>query len=211
MIFHHALDQIYGQRTKLSVLRFLVLSGGGHNGREIARRIGISPMTCHDVLAELLGHGILDRQRVGRAYLYTLRDEHVLVRNVLRPAFQYEAKLLEHYTEELREAMRTPVLSLILFGSTVRQEESAGSDVDLLAIVPAEEDVEALEDEASERAYELALRYGNSPQLAVLSSQRFRRAAADREAFAQEVLRTGRVVHGLAFTELLSFQWPKDD
>ncbi|MCA9712404.1 MAG: nucleotidyltransferase domain-containing protein, partial [Myxococcales bacterium] len=172
--------------------------------------VGLDPKTCHGVLRDLLEHGLIDRRRVGPAYLYALRDEHVLVQRVLRPAFQVEEPLLDAYAKDLHAGLGPPLLALVLFGSTARGEEGAASDVDLLAVVPAPADVEVAEDAAAERAFDLATNYGNSPELLVYDVQRFQQRAEDRDPFLREVLRTGRVVHGLSLTELLDFRWPKD-
>lgn len=182
----------------------MVGRGGSHSGREIARRVDLDPKTCHVILRDLLAHGILDRRKVGAAYLYTLREEHVLITRVLRPAFEVEETLLADYAKELREGMQTRILSLLLFGSTARQEETATSDVDLLAIVSSVEEVELAEEEAAEQASDLAGKYGNSPQLVVYHLDGFREASEGGDPFVREVLRTGRVVHGLSLTKLLA-------
>lgn len=206
MIFHRALDQIFGQRARLAILRFLVRGGGSHSGRQIALRVGLDPKTCHGILRDLLDHGILDRQKVGAAYLYTLRNEHVLVKDVLRLAFEVEETLLVRYAQDLLRGVRTRVLSAILFGSTVRAEETATSDVDLLLVVPDEEGVREAEDQAAECAFDLVDKYGNTPEIVVYQVSDLQDGARSERPFLREVLRTGRVVHGLPMTELLAFE-----
>lgn len=204
MIFYHALDQIYGSRKKLAVLRLFIRGGGNYSGRQVALRVGMDPKTSGSILADLLEAGVLERTRVGAAYLYSLQEEHVLVSKVLRPAFEIEEKLLDDYAADFLENLETPLLSFLLFGSTVRGEEGPASDVDLFAVVASEEDRERVEEEGARVALELASRYGNTPQLIVYEHSRFRKEARKREPFVREVLRTGRVVHGLSLTELVA-------
>jgi len=203
MRFHHVLDEVLGQRSKVALLRFLARARGEHSGRDLARHLGLDHKTCHAALRSLAEQGIVDSRRLGTAVIYALRDAHPIVRDILAPAFATEAALLERFVREAREISRAPAESVILFGSAARKEEEARSDVDIL-FVTRDADSKARTREALDAAAAgLAARYGSVPQFIVEDRPTFRRKVARGNPLYGEILRTGRVILGKPFAELL--------
>lgn len=93
MRFEQPLDQILGSPTKVRVLRFLCRRGGEWTGRQVARELGMNPVTAHAALRELHRATVVDLRKAGNSFLYSLRDDHYLVRETLRPLFQKERKV----------------------------------------------------------------------------------------------------------------------
>ena len=110
---------------------------------------------------------------------------------------------MAEYAKDLASRVKAPFVALILFGSVVRKEERAKSDVDLIWEVPSASAIRTTEDKVDRAASELAVRYGNSPQVIVLDREGFRRKAEKGDPFVSEVLRTGRVLKGKPFSEIL--------
>lgn len=203
MIFRRPLDAVLGSRPKVALLRLLARAGGEHTGRFLARQVGFDAKTCHAALEDLVRQGIVERRGAGAAYLYRLNDRHALVAKLLTPLFEGEGKLLEDYAREFRRRLRGPVVSLILFGSVARAQESASSDVDILVIVSNPAAARRVEESADRAAADLASRYGNPLQVLVMDRDGFRRRARAGEPFVSEVLRTGRVLEGKSLAEVL--------
>jgi predicted nucleotidyltransferase/predicted transcriptional regulator len=201
--FNLPLDGVLGARSKVSLLRHLLRTRGEFTGRSLARSVGLDAKTCHTALQDLARHGVIEYRRAGRAHLYRLNGDHVLVRDFLEPLFAAEGRVLEGYARDLRRRVAGRVLSVILFGSVATREEGPASDVDLLFVVPSREEVRPLEEAADRAAVELARRYGNPPQILVTDRDQFRRKAASGDGFVTEILRTGRVIEGKPFSELL--------
>lgn len=82
--------------------------------------------------------------------------------------------------------------SLILFGSTVRNE-TAGieSDIDFLAVVSDDADKPTVEDELRDIGYEVMLKYGPVVEVHVLSQSTF--AQRRDHPFFRRVVREGEV------------------
>ncbi len=80
MIFHHALDDVLGQRSKVALLRFLVRNRGEHSGRDLSRLVGLDHKTCHAALRSLSEQGVVTSRRMGTAVAYRLRDDHPVSR-----------------------------------------------------------------------------------------------------------------------------------
>ncbi len=203
MIFRQPFDEILGQRSKVRLLRFLVTVAGDHSGRELAKRIGVDGRTCHSILRDLEEQGLVRRRRAGSAYLFEFNRDHILVQEVLIPAFELESKLLERYARDVQERLGMPLVSLVLFGSTSRGEEAKSSDVDLLAVMRDKQSAAAAQTQAEEAGLELTRRYGNVPQVLAIDQTSLRRRWKKRDAFIREVVRTGKVVSGRPLTEIL--------
>src|SRR5207247_4530687 len=134
MRFHHVLDDVLGRRSSVRLLRFLIRAGGEHSGRDLARLVGLDHKTCHDALRELAEQGIIAARRIGTATAYSLKQDHPLVQEILRPAFENEETLIERFVREAQKISGVPVESIIIFGSVARKEEVPRSDVDILVI-----------------------------------------------------------------------------
>lgn len=203
MRFDRPLDDLFGQRSKVALLRFLVRMRVEHNGREISRFLGLDPKTCHAALQDLARQGVIQYRKTGTAILYKLNDRHVLVRQVLEPAFEKEAHFLEAYAKELRERARIPLVSVILFGSVARAQEKPKSDVDLIFVTPKGKAGADRQSALDHVASELATGYGNPPQVLLFDRREFSRKAKAGDSFVSEILRTGRVLYGRPLSELL--------
>lgn len=203
MKFDRPIDDLLGARSKVALLRLLLRTRGDHTGRALARLAGLDAKTCHTALQDLARQGAVQYRRAGKAFLYRVNTEHVLVRDLLQPLFEREGSFLAMYGRELRSCFKGPIVSIILFGSVARGQGRPSSDVDLVVIVPAKTAVRPAEDAVDRAALDLASRFGSPPQVIVLDRESFRRKAASGDPFVSEVLRTGRVLEGKALAEVL--------
>lgn len=203
MKFDRSLDEVLGARSKLALLRLLARTRGEHTGRELARLVELDAKTCHAALRKLARQGVVEMRRAGKAILYRLNSRHVLVTRMLRPLFEREASVLSEYGRDLRRRIGTPLVSMILFGSVLRREERATSDVDLVLVVSGANAVRRAEEAVDRAAGELASLYGNPPQVIVYDRADFRRKAGTGDGFVTEVLRSGRVLEGKPIAEVL--------
>lgn len=139
MHFQQPLNRILDSGVKVRVLRFLCQKGGEWNGRRIAAEVAVHPTTAHKALRELRQATVLNFKRVGNSFVYSLRDEHVLVRESLRPLFQQEAQAHTRLVAVLRRGLnaklRSSVVSAAIYGSLARHQERPTSDIDLLVLV----------------------------------------------------------------------------
>lgn len=206
MRFHHVLDEVLGRRSSVRLLRFLVRSGGEHSGRDLARLVGLDHKTCHQALRDLAEQGVVTARRIGTATAYSLRQDHPLVQDILRPAFENEETLIEGYVREAQKLSGVPVESIIIFGSVARKEEVARSDVDILVITRDAHSKAQAEDAFAAAAGALAARYGSVPQFIVEERRSFRNRVIHGHPLHSNILRDGRLVVGKPIAELL-----KDD
>lgn len=114
----------------------VALSGSreSRSGRELAQLIGRSQTGVQHVLERLVEEGLVERQKAGRAFLYSFNFEHLLA-----PAVQEMAKVRVELVSRLRELIEAWDVAPIhasLFGSAARGDGDAKSDIDLFVVRP---------------------------------------------------------------------------
>ncbi len=106
------------------------------SGREIARRLSLSPQTALTSLNQLVQQGILRSTRKGRNREYLLNLDSLAARLMVLLMEHWRALNALH-NAELRvvlEDLLPHAEAIIVFGSFAKGTEKSGSDVDLLVI-----------------------------------------------------------------------------
>ncbi|MHB8894546.1 MAG: nucleotidyltransferase domain-containing protein [Candidatus Geothermincolia bacterium] len=130
------LDDVLGNKNHIRVLRHLILFPSPViTGRGIAREIGMSHVSCIRSLNELEAIGALVRRSIGTSSTYEIPADSILLSKMLKPLFVRESGLLDGLVGCLLEGIEQAVLSVYLYGSVARSEETATSDVDLLVVL----------------------------------------------------------------------------
>lgn len=134
------LDRLLESGGHVRVLRALtqVTRGLPASGREVARRAGVSHTTASRILSALEDLRVVHLQRAGRADLYTLNDEHVLVGQI-RVLFAHEGGIRAELVKFLRRELPRRIggaEGAFLFGSAARGETHQGSDIDVGLLSP---------------------------------------------------------------------------
>jgi predicted nucleotidyltransferase len=196
-------QDIFGRKSRLEVLRCLYDSGEELTGREIARRAGFSPQQTHNELKALVSLGIAERKIAAPSHLFRLNREHWVVKDVAKVVFEKEKLWLDELLKEFGRKLPHSVQSLILFGSAARGRLRPESDIDLLALVGNEKNRKEAVDCFSEHGSEVLSRYHYPLAPVILTMDEFRKRYRQNDKFAREIIRTGRVVQGKLFIEIL--------
>lgn len=139
MRFQAPLDDLLRGPSHVRVLRALngLPVGWSASTREIARRAGLSHPTASKVLTSLLAQGIVVRTRGPRANAFELRRKHTASRQ-LAALFEWEERLPHELVSYLRTGilsrMPSMVRAAVLFGSAVKGEMTAASDIDVAVL-----------------------------------------------------------------------------
>lgn len=133
MRFHRPLDSVLRRSTTIQVLRPLAwYASRAFTGRELARLSGVSPQQALRSLNDLEREGIVRGQVTGRARLWSLGHEHLLVPG-LTSLLELDRAALEELLSVLRDGLSGADVDRVrLFGSIARGEERPESDIDLL-------------------------------------------------------------------------------
>jgi len=202
------LDKIVNSEVKVRALRVFCRTGGDVNGRQMAKMIGVTPKTAHEVLQDLLGEGVLTMRSVGRTYLFSLCEDRKVVRDVLRPLFAAEDVLVGDLLDDIarrikKSSLKEDVLSVALFGSMQMKTERAASDVDLVVVVRAATQKKRVEDLFSEIDQELSSSWGNLISPYINSLAEFKKKSKSKGGIIQNILKSYRLVYGVRLERLL--------
>jgi len=200
--------EIFGRKSKVALLRYLVLYRRETTGRDLARSVGLDHKTCLDALRDLDRNDVVRRRRVGRAWFYALNYDFPIVKEVLEPIFDWERHLIDRLARDLRKALGPDALSIFLFGSTAKGTEEASSDVDLLIVARDRAAIRALDRKSDEATDRLMANYSRFAQPLFMDARTFRTKFMKNDRLLSEILRTGRLLDGLHVQELLKHGRP---
>lgn len=125
------LAEIVSSRTRAEIFRLLFNSKGVeiHN-REVERRSGISESAVRKELGHLRRIDLLKRRKDGNRTYYKANANHPLY-----PEIRNLVLKTTGLVDVLRDALDVTAIQIaFVFGSVVKGEEKAGSDVDLMVI-----------------------------------------------------------------------------
>jgi predicted nucleotidyltransferase len=201
-----SLDHVIGSRTKVRLLRILMSLPYPVSGREVARRAGVSPIALQS-LDELTQLGVVERTITSGLHLYSICRTHRL-HNALEHLFKEESirsgEILDRLTRVLEDT--GAVVAAVIFGSTVRGEAAAGSDLDLFVVVEDQENIESVEDTLNESALEFTEQYGVRLSPIVVSRDQAAHQYEQGAPLIISVLEEGRRVYGAYLEEVVHGQ-----
>lgn len=190
------LDAIFGAPSHVALLRALAHAGSGLTGRQVAREAGVAQQAVLEGLARLERSGIVTKIAAGRAYLFRLQRERLVVREGLLPLLEAEGGLRSRLLERLRTAFRGRALSGVVFGSAARGQEQPGSDLDVCLVVGRESDKDDARRRGDDLSRSLQRDLGVGLSLLVFTRREFLRAMRSRNPFHQTVVREGETFTG---------------
>ena len=208
MRFIRPLDEILGRRSKVALLRYLILHRSEATGRDLARSVGIDHKTCTDALRDLIRSDLVRRRGVGRAWFYQLNRSFPIIKEVLEPLFDWERGIPDRFARDLRRELGRDALSIFLFGSTAKRTDVAESDIDLLIVARDRAGLRALDQKLDLASDNLMATYSRVPQFVFMDVFEFRRKFLNGDRFLNEILRSGRLLDGLQEEELLKHGRP---
>lgn len=207
MLLDRPLDNILGQSSKVKILRFLVKSQAQLNGREIAKNVGLSHVKAHGALKDLTGQGLVKMRSVGRSLIYWLNEEHFLVKDIIRPAFEKEETAFRQLSNIILNTIK-PIrpLSIILFGSFAKGNASGESDIDVVIVYRSNKRKEIMANDLVEAEKKITLIFGNHLAGVPFKLREFQRRLRTKDKFVNDIIRTGRVIYGTSISELINLK-----
>lgn len=202
MIFHQPLNSIFGQKTKINILRHLALYRKEAATRELARETGIAAPNILKLLKELEAENILTSKKIGNSISYSLNRANLLVKKIIWPAFNYENNLLNELGSYLAANLKLPIISIILFGSRARGEEKPKSDIDLAFIVRAGDEARC-EKEIIDLNPAVSASFGSSIAPIIYRAAEFSAKAKSRERLVKNIVKEGRIIYGRLISDLV--------
>jgi len=208
MRLNKPLDKILNNEIKIRALRALCQNTGEMSGRQIAKMVGVTPKTAHEILQDLLREGVLVMRPVGKTHLFRLNEERSIVHEVLKPLFLFEKTLSERLFDIMRaaikkSALKDNILSIALFGSIHTKTERATSDIDLLVVVKTAELKKKAEKLFSDIDQQLSSQWGNLISPYVNSLAEFKSNAKKKTGVVPNILKSYQLIYGDRLEKLL--------
>ena len=207
MRFHHPLDTILDSASKVRILRFLCSKGGEWSGRRVAAELVMNPVTAHRALRELHQATLLDLRTAGTSFAYSLREQHCLIQEVLKPLFVHEAQALEKLIQFLQQVidkqLSRQVVSAAVYGSMVRRQERPTSDVDVLVLVRSDRARDEVRRVLEPLWEDIARRFGNTLALYVNTVHEWQQKYRHKLPVIHNILEDHQVIWGKPIEELL--------
>jgi predicted nucleotidyltransferase len=204
MRYSKYLNKILGSKLKLEILRYLINANQSYSGREISRYIGFSHVSTISALKELEYEGIILTRKVGTSILFGINDKSYMYDEILKPLFEREEFALDEMLSVIVRGVKSrKPLSVILFGSVMRGEEEAGSDVDILIVCAKPSQKKYLDDSIFKIGDKLSERFGNSLSPIIWSQKEFRQNFKIGTGLSSELKKRCKVIYGKDIRELL--------
>jgi predicted nucleotidyltransferase len=197
------LELVLGAKSKVAVLRTLLLSPLGFSGTALAKRTGMGLLAIQNTLSTFEDIGLVEVERGNVEYRYRLNFSHYLIDHGLEALFEGERTMRKALTQDLHRLLQdTPVISAGLFGSFARSTPQRGSDVDLFIAVSTSRDQEKVGAVLTEAQVTLTKRYGWPLQPVIYDRQRLGAMAKRDASLLEQVAADWQHITGMAPAEL---------
>lgn len=203
MKFGNILEDILGHKSKIKVLRYLLNTKLELTGRQLSRTVGIHHRTVHEALKELASFGVVVMHQTGKAVVYKINNNNLLVEKILKPIFELERNLLSQTIATILKKIHFRIISVIVFGSVASSTERGTSDLDALFLVSSKKEKSKLEEFFQKIEYDFMLRYGNMLSPLVLTIDEFYRRLKQKDNLIQNIIHKGKSVYGKTVQEVL--------
>lgn len=204
MLIGRLLDDVLGTKARIRVLR--VLSRDQEiTGRELARRAGISAAAAHAAARGLSSLGLVRVSAKGTGHLYSLNGSHYLLRKaglglLLCEEGLYPRRIASELTKGIRSSW---IESVALFGSIVRGEARAASDLDVLVLSRDSSKVPGIKEILLERHPAILDRFGVRPSPYVIGAAAFAAGYRKGDPLIRNIVKEGVVISGKPLSEAL--------
>ena len=203
MRFTNVLEDIMGHKSKIKLLRYLINSKLELTGRQLSRATGIHHRTAHNALKELASFGIVVMHQTGRAIIYKVNDNNLLLERILRPIFTLEKSLLSQTIVMILRRTGVRVISAIVFGSVASSSERGTSDIDVLFLVSSKREQHKLIEGLEKIEYDFLLKYGNMLSPLVFTIDEFVKRLRQKDRLILNIIQKGKSVYGKTIQEVL--------
>lgn len=204
MIIHKPLNEIFSAYSNIAVIRELRYTKNGFSGREIAKRAGLSAPAAINSLSHLESLKIVNRQIGGRDHIFTLNISNYFVKFVLLPVLDAEGKFYDSIVKDVKKSLSKNTISVFLFGSVARKEESIQSDFDICIVYSSIKDKNIVKEKVNICRDELHNNYGISLAPFYISVKEFQQRAKLKKPPINEILKEGILLFGKSIKELLN-------
>lgn len=197
MKIHKILNEVFSSRSHIAVLRVLHFHKAGITGRETAGLAGISPKSALIALTRLEQLKLVNRVIGGRDHHFTLNRENYLVKNGIIPLLKSETDFLNRVLTLIIKEIRDLSISIVLFGSVARGEETSASDLDIFIITNNKKSGNEILKKIKELRAVIEKEFGIHLSPLIYTKEKFLREAKSNSPIIETIKSEGRLLHGI--------------
>lgn len=201
MKIHYVLNQLFSSAASVSILRELVLRAKGTTGRELARASGLTHQAAHNTLSKLEALNIVHREHLGNAHYFIINKKHFITKNIIESIFQSEQKYSALLFDKIKKTLGNYSVSIILFGSVARREETIESDLDICIIYSSNKNL--IEELISKLREELYNEFGVTLAPYYITKSDFIKKYKANKAPVNEIVKEGKLISGTPINRII--------
>ncbi len=165
MKVNNPLNNILNSKVKIECLRHLCNYPSELNGRQLSIFLKITPKSIHKAMSTLVDEGVVNYTSHGNSFGYSINKEKWITKRLLLPLFKNEKIFLDEIIQTIKKeigssSLKENILSVALFGSVQKKEDTSRSDFDILVLVDRESLVPVVEEEIQKVGSKLSKVYG---------------------------------------------------
>jgi len=207
MKIHNKLDEILKHVSKIKILRFLFTEKDEHTGRAIAKGIRMSPSSTYNTLQGMKKEGLISAKKKGNAILYRLQENNYVVKKLLAPLFKKEKAIYDDVILFIKKSLKkykSEVVSMAIFGSIARREETSRSDIDLLVIVENKNGRIKINKAIDKLSIVIAKSFSAALSPYILTRLEIRQKYRKKQAIIISILENNRLIYGEPIERILA-------
>lgn len=202
MKIYNVLNNIFSAPSAVSVLRELSIRNTGLTGRELARITNLTPQTAHNALANLEALNIVDRITAGRSHYFTLNRKHYLNKRIIENLYKDEREYVNSIFESIKKNIGKESVSLILFGSVARKDETVESDLDLCIVYQGRKTL--IEEKVSSLRENLYKEFGITLAPFYITEREFKSRAKSKKPPVNNIIKEGEIISGKSINRIIN-------
>jgi len=207
MKIHDKLDEILKHRSKIKILRFLFVERDEHTGRGIAKGIGMSASSTYKTLQKMKDEGLIGARKKGNAILYKLQENNHIVKKLLAPLFEKEKSIYGDIISSIKKILfreKKEIVSIAIFGSVARKEETSRSDIDLIVIAKNKIGKTKIDKAMDELNIDMAEKFGAAVSPYILTEAEIKRKHVEKQAVIRSILNNNQLIYGEPIERILA-------
>lgn len=207
MKIYDKLDEILKYGSKIKILRFLFVEADEHTGRGIARGIDMSASSTYKTLQKMKDEGLISVRKKGNAILYKLRKNNHIVKKLLEPLFEKEKSIYSDIISSITKNLlreKQEIVSMAIFGSIARKEETSKSDIDLVVITRDKIGKTKIDKAMDKLSIDMAEKFGVAISPYILTKLEIKRRHIEKQAIIHSILHNNQLIYGEPIERILA-------
>lgn len=187
------LERFFSSKVKIKVLRRFIRSKEWlFNLTELSKDLGMNKGVVSRILKDLEKERVITSFRKGKISLFKLNKKNKFVKNFVIPVYELEDKLPKDIENKIINTFKSTAVSIIIYGSYVRDEFTGSSDIDVMIVAENKKKVENIARKVSEEflSEDLVL------VIDVISVNEFKALYKRKEPLILNIIKMGKVLFG---------------